>query len=307
MSYPEAGADTAEPEAEDSAAPEEEPEDSAEPPGETGEPPEEEPGDSAPPEEEPEDSGAPVVDDPPPEDDCDHSSDLIYVIDKDTEQLYLFDPSTLELELVGEVDCDSWSTPASMGVSRDGMAYIRFSDDSVHALDLSTLACSPTSYRDSATDFGSFGMGYATDSAETWRDHLYIANEESLALLDTSTFSLRLIADMPGQAELTGNAAGELWALFPLERPAAARQIDPHTGEVGATIELPDFPRPDTIDTFAFAAWGGELYAFVRTSGVGNSTDVYRIDESGEMTRVVYRLGINVVGAGVSTCAPSGS
>lgn len=250
-------------------------------------------------------SGDGTTDEPPPADDCEGVADQIYVIDKDTEELYLFDPATLALTDVGELDCGSWSQPASMGVGRDGFAYVRYSDQSVYQVDLTTLACTATSYSDRSTGFGAFGMGYATDSATTWHDQLYIANSRQIATLDTSTMRVTAFATMPSQSELTGNADGELWAFLPLESPAELRRIDQFTGTVAETLRISGFPSPTDIDTFAFAAWGGELYAFVRVYGVGSSTDVYRVESSGRLTRVATRIGINVVGAGVSTCAPT--
>ena len=68
---------------------------------------------------------------------------------------------------------------------------------------------------------------------------------------------------------------------------------------------MPSFPDPYDIDTFAFATWDGEFYLFVRTFGMGSSTDVYRVSPDGQTTRVLENIGINVVGAGVSTCAPA--
>jgi hypothetical protein len=38
---------------------------------------------------------------------------------------------------------------------------------------------------------------------------------------------------------------------------------------------------------------------------MGSSTDVYQVTLDGEMTMVWQNIGINVVGAGVSTCAPT--
>lgn len=246
-----------------------------------------------------------ATDEPAPADDCEGVEDQIYVIDKDTEVIYLFDPATLALSTVGELDCGSWSQPASMGVGRDGFAYVRYSDQSLYEVELATLSCRATSYSDRTTGFGAFGMGYATDSATTWRDQLYIANGRQLASLDTATMRLTTVASMPSQSELTGNAEGELWAFLPLESPAELRRIDQFTGTVAETLRISGFPTPTDIDTFAFAAWGGELYAFVRVYGVGSSTDVYRVESSGRLTRVATRIGINVVGAGVSTCAPT--
>ena len=252
------------------------------------------------------DGGDPVEPDPvepPPEDDCAGVEDQIYLIDKDTQHLFLFNPATLGLTDLGGLDCDPWSEPASMAVARDGRAFVRYSDNSVWEVDLTTLMCMSTSYTDRSTGFGAFGMGYATDDPTTWRDQLYIANSRQLATLDTATMRVTSFSTLPSQAELTGNADGELWAFLPLESPVELRRIDQSSGAVLETLRVSGFPSPTDIDTFAFAAWGGELWAFVRRYGMGSSTDVYQIDATGRMTVVATRIGINAVGAGVSTCA----
>ena len=102
-----------------------------------------------------------VTDEPPPEDDCTETSDLIYAIDRSDGVLYLFDPTSLNFRALGRLDCGgSFSgTPASMSVSRSGLAYVRYGDNTVYEVNLTTMACTETSYRDG---FGSFGMGYAT-------------------------------------------------------------------------------------------------------------------------------------------------
>ena len=61
------------------------------------------------------------------------------------------------------------------------------------------------------------------------------------------------------------------------------------------------------IDAFAFATWGGDFWVFIRTHGMGHSTDVYRVTSTGHTTRVAVDTGMDVVGAGVSTCAPTGA
>ena len=274
-------------------------------PLDTGEPWEEEtetPVEENPTEPEPEEEEEP---DPPAEDDCEDTSDLVYVIDKDSENLYLFHPDTLSLERLGTLDCDYWSSPASMGVARDGVAYVRYSDDSVYEVDLETLQCNPTGYRENQTHFGSFGMGYATNSSSTWRDQLYIANESKVATLDVDSWQVNNLGSLPSQAELTGNAEGELWGFLPLETPAELVQLGKADGQIIETIRMPGFPNPYDIDTFAFATWGGDFWLFVRTSGMGSSTDVYQVTLDGNMTRVVENIGNNVVGSGVSTCAPT--
>jgi len=253
----------------------------------------------------PVDTGDSAVDDPPPADDCSETDDLVYVLSRDASHLYTFDPAALSFTDLGRVDCGTTQTPGSMAVSRDGVAYIRYSDNMLYSLDLATMTCSRTSYSDRTTGFDSFGMGYATDSAETWRDQLYVANDHQVGTLDTSTWRITTLGSMPSQSELTGNADGELWAMLPLERPAELARIDTTSGSTVETLRLSSFPDPSNIDTFAFATWDGNFYLFVREYGMGESTDVYKVTRAGSMTQVLSNIGFDIVGAGVSTCAPS--
>lgn len=283
-------------------APAEEPEQPVdEPPAEITpeEPPAEEP-----PAEEPPVQQTPGVP-PAPADDCDVTSELIYLLDQDASALYLFDPATFDVQRLGTIDCTMWGEPESMAVARGGYALVRYSDDSVYEVDLATLRCSATGYRPARTGFGSFGMGFATDAAGVWMEHLFIANDRDLATLDPATWRVDVFGRLPSQAELTGTSQGELWAFLPLERPAELRQVSRINGQTLSTRNLPGFPNPADIDMFAFAAWGGEHWLFVRTYGMGESTDIYRVEANGRMTLELEDIGVNVVGAGVSTCAPS--
>lgn len=239
----------------------------------------------------------------PPEDDCDSTSDLVYVIDRADEALYLFDPTDYSFDLLGELDCGIFAgSPGSMSVSRDGYAYVRYSDNTVYEVDLETMECVETVYD---VDFGGFGMGYATNSGSTWRDQLYVANSNEVAVIDTNTWNLSVIGSLPSQSELTGNAAGELWAILPLESPAKLVQLNKTNGNIVDTIALSRMPNPTDIDTFAFATWGGDFWVFIRTYGMGSTTDVYQVTSDGVMTKVAEDTGMDVVGAGVSTCAPT--
>jgi hypothetical protein len=245
------------------------------------------------------------AEDPAPDDDCEDTEDLIYVLSRDDGQLYTFDPEARAFTALGRVSCGTSQTPGSMSVDRTGTAYVRYADNSVYALDLATMACAPTGYSDRASGFDSFGMGYATDSNDTWRDQLYVANEDQLGVLDTGTWTIQNVGRMASQSELTGNSDGELWAFLPLEQPAEIVQLDLDSAAVLTTLRLPGFPDPGDIDTFAFATWGGAFYVFVREYGMGSSTDVYEVDGSGVMSKILVDVGFDVVGAGVSTCAPS--
>lgn len=244
-------------------------------------------------------------DDPAPEDDCTATDDLVYVLERAESRLYTFDPDARAFTSVGRVSCGTSQTPASMAVSRGGVAYVRYADNAVYAVDLATMACSPTTYSDRRTGFDAFGMGYATDTADTWREQLYVANEGSVGVLDPATWTIAPLGRLPSQSELTGNADGELWAMLPLETPAQLARVDTTTGATAETVSLRGFPDPSNIDTFAFATWDGRFWLFVREYGMGSSTDVYEVSRVGVTSKVLANVGFDVVGAGVSTCAPS--
>jgi hypothetical protein len=259
--------------------------------------------DFAPPVEEEEDPPEePIDEDPPAEDDCEDTSDLVYVVERDSKTLYLFDPPTLSFTKLGALDCSIYGNPTSMSVSRDGFAYVRYSTDDLYAVELETMNCEATAYD---TDFGAFGMGYATQHDKTWRDELFIANKTELAKVDTTSWTVETMGDLPSQSELTGNADGELWAFLPLETPAALVQLDKTNGAEMDWVSIDEFPNPANIDTFAFATWGGDFWLFVRSYGMGESTDVFRVTKSGSIDKVKNNVGLNIVGAGVSTCAPT--
>lgn len=255
---------------------------------------------------EPEDTGdAPEPPDEPEEEDgCVDEASLVYLVGRDKEELWTFDPTDLSLEKLGNLECDASGTAASMSVTREGIGYVRFSGDDLYAVDLVDLSCSPTDYRPGATGFGSFGMGFARDGGAEGDDVLFVANANRVARLDTGDWSMQTVGNLASQAEITGTRSGELWAFLPLEDPAALVQLGPADGKELRRVGMPAFPDPGNIDTFAFAHWGGEFWVFVREYGMGSSTDVYRVRVNGELDRVLVDIGFDVVGAGVSTCVP---
>lgn len=231
--------------------------------------------------------------------DCSEKASLVYVVDKQ-KRLHAFDPRAGTFTLVGTIDCgeSSSTTPGSMGLTLLGTAYINYSDGSVRAVSIEDASCAPTSWRPGT--FNRFGMGFV---AEGDTETLYIASATNLGRMDTTTWQASVVGPIVSQCELTGNR-GELWGYFPLQRPPEIRRLDRGSGAVLESYTLPALP--EGLDTFAFTAWGGDFYVFYRVSGLGNTTNVYRFDvASGAFDLVVEDAGMNVVGAGVSICAPS--
>ena len=82
-------------------------------------------------------------------------------------------------------------------------------------------------------------------------------------------------------------------------------KLDRESGQPEQSITLSFMPSPMNIDTFAFATWGGDFYVFLRLYGMGESTRVYRVSTSGLTEVLDDETGRNIVGVGVSTCAPT--
>jgi len=236
-------------------------------------------------------------------DTCADEMKEIFVIDRDTKDLYTFDAIGLVFNRIGPLDCGGQNTPGSMGIARDGAAWVLFSDETLYEVDTETAACTQTAYSDAATGFGAFGMGFSSDTAGGTAETLYVANATTLGVLDTTNWTISELGGMSSQAEVTGLGNGELWAILPLETRMV--RLNKTNAAVLETYDLSaNFPDIMNIDTFAFAHWGGSLWVFIRESGMGRTTDIYKFDEAHNFTRVAEDTGIVVVGAGVSTCAP---
>ena len=69
------------------------------------------------------------------------------------------------------------------------------------------------------------------------------------------------------------------------------------------TFQLPTLAGEPAA--WAFAAWGGDFWVFLM-KGTELSTTVYQVDgASGQIKGMTYATNRTIVGAGVSTCAPT--
>jgi len=84
-------------------------------------------------------------------------------------------------------------------------------------------------------------------------------------------------------------------------------RLDKTTGQNQQTWPMPALPN--TVRAWAFAQWGGRFWIFVSTEDVFSGrvdSQVYRLDPTtGAADPVLSNLPSMIVGAGVSTCAPS--
>ena len=98
--------------------------------------------------------------------------------------------------------------------------------------------------------------------------------------------------------------AGKLWGFFPssLSTPKVS-QINKTSGASGASFSMPT--AMGTPEAWAFAFWGGDFWVFLKRN-TDSSTSVYQVKGSdGSVSTPLPNTGRKVVGAGVSTCAPT--
>jgi hypothetical protein len=235
--------------------------------------------------------------------DCPDAGDtLVYVLGAKNE-LYSFFPPTLGFKPIGTIACQSTSTPNSMAVTRSGIAFTNFLDGELFEISTANAACKPTTYKPDQLGWTTYGMGYAgiADGGET----LYVAGNGSimsngLGFIDTTAFTLGKVAQFqPTQfnCELSGTGAGQLFGFCPFGTGSYVIEIDPASAKVLSSHQL---SAGSSATSFAFAFWGGTFWIF---SGSGNSL-VTNYDPNTQMETNVTHAPIEIVGAGVSTCAP---
>jgi hypothetical protein len=189
-----------------------------------------------------------------------------------------------------------------MGVDRKGIAQILFNDGRIFRVSTATAACQATPYRPGQQGFQTFGMGYASDTNGP-DEKLYIAgvNNTGLGYIDSNYIVHRVGAFVPNieSAELTGTGSGQLFAFYgETDGPTFISEIDKQSGRVIGQVR---FPEIGLGGGWAFAFWGGDFYLFTAPN---RTSQVTRYRPGDGSRTVIARLSQNIVGAGVSTCAP---
>lgn len=252
--------------------------------------------------------------------DCpDAESTLVYVVSSENE-LYAFYPPDLGFRFIGALACPAplGTSPFSMAVDRRGVAYVLYTDGALYRVSTLTAACVATTYRPGQQNFTTFGMGFAADSTSPTNERLFVAESGSgfggptssrgLAHIDTGTFGLSFVgafAPSLPRAEFTGTADGRLFAYWPQGSTGSPlgsiAEVDIRTAQVRARV---DVPVGTSNDAFAFAFYGGDFWMF--NSGQSTATtEVSRYRLADRTTTTPTTFPGRIVGAGVSTCAPS--
>jgi hypothetical protein len=212
-------------------------------------------------------------------------------------ELFTFDPVTVTSQRLGRVSCPTDASPETIAVSRDGAAYLEYTDGSIFRADLGSLACEPTAYRQGQLQIhGPVNIALSSD-ADAERMYVLRSGEDpALAVADLSTFVLHEVGAidvnfLPDGLELKADASGRLFALSEFGR---LLEID---GDRGHIVREYDTAFESSVG-WALLTWNDQLY-FVG----GETGEVDRFDPSADgMIRVVGHVGVPIVGAGSAAC-----
>jgi hypothetical protein len=245
-------------------------------------------------------------------DDCSESAKLVYVVTSENE-LYSFKPDTLTFTRIGELQCNAGgATPNSMAVDRNGTAWVNYNNGTLWKVSTTNASCQSTSF---STSVNRVGMAFASNAANSKDETLFVVHfkdgapdKDGLGLysVDLSTLKEKSIGDFSGSlrqqgAELTGTGNGELFGFF-TTTPANLAAIDKATA---ATPSPQSLASVSTENSFAFSYWGGDFWLYTATAGSSSKVTRVKASTDNSVSVVKSNLGFSIVGAGVSTCAPT--
>jgi hypothetical protein len=251
-------------------------------------------------------------------DNCSEEAKLIYTVDGNTNQLSRFDAVSKQFMDLGPLNCPASlaATPFSMGIDRNAGAWVLYSSGELFNVDTETLACTETAWS-SPNGLLVFGMGFSTDTAGGTTDTLFIAGGEgptdpftglpnptsSLNTLNVASLQPTPVGTVNDWPELTGTGNAELWGFFPSETQPRIAQIDKTDGSAIKTFPLGTLAGMP--QAWAFAFFGGDFFVFLQRTGEA-ATTVHQVNGmTGAIVGSTPTTNRRIVGAGVSTCAPT--
>ncbi len=236
-------------------------------------------------------------------------NELIYLVDTDHNFLS-FDPEKIggdPFRLIGKLECETAGQPFSMGVASDGIAWVLYNTGRVYRVSILDAHCTKAGDPEEGPE--TFGMGFVATGPTA--EKLYLAASDSsdlLGYLDTSgkepTWApiAKIAMGQEHHPELTGTGDGKLYGYFPEPTVGGfVTELDPTTG-AAVGKRLPLGVKLTEMEAYAFAHWGGVFYVFTTAEHTNRVHAIHRA--TGKVELVGPRTPFEVVGAGVSTCAP---
>lgn len=246
---------------------------------------------------------------------CSDRARWIYLVDSGN-ALLRYEPDSDAITRIGTLACAAGASPFSMAVDRDANAYVLHGDHRIYRASTADASCAPTTFVPNQMGLELFGMGFVSDAEGSDAETLFVAGgpessiglgSSTLARIDVASWSLSTIGGVSGSPELTGTGTAQLWGFFPDSSPMSVRQLDKTTGGTLRTIDVSavDPSGFGVASAWAFAFWGGRFYIFYQGL-LDSSTGIWRVTpDAGTVEPVRTNIGYRIVGAGVSTCAPT--
>lgn len=257
------------------------------------------------------------VDEPPPA--CAGDvADSIFLLDVDA-GLHRLDPDTLAVESLGQLVCPGAFLAMALTIDREGLLWAMMVDEQgyrgIYTIDPDTLACDATAFVDPiAENIGVNTLAFVADAPGSDAESLYVGANVggsfdfsiplSLGRVDLATMEMEIVgtADLVPTgyyqiADLTGTGDSRLFGFFAGDTPAIA-ELDESTG---ALVSY-DVLEVGVGSPWAFAQWAGRLWLF--SPGTPGSQVRAYDPVTQTLEPLSDGIGIAVVGAAVSTCAP---
>jgi hypothetical protein len=240
---------------------------------------------------------------------CTPASQLIYTVDLNG-MFSAFHPDTLTFVDIGVLSCPTSggnpSSPYDMTIDQHGVAWVLYGDGELFRVETASAVCAATSFQIGQQGFVTFGMGSVFDLA-TGQDTLYITgigiSPQALGTISFPDLTVSVVGPLSiGSADPTGTGDGELWAFVPSQlsptNVATLAQIDPSTAAILSSTQYPTLSQSRPT-SWAMKFYGGYFWVFLGSA-------VYAVDRATLTPTIAIPEGNgrNIVGAGVSTCAP---
>jgi hypothetical protein len=247
------------------------------------------------------------------------AANFVYVLSAQND-LYSFAPDKKQFTKIGPLQCQTAMQPNSMAVDRDAGAYVNYVQNvgvdtagAIYKVSTKDASCSGPVMNMPAGWFR-VGMGYSSNNAGSTAETLYVAGvgngvgaSTGLGLVDFGKSTIGPIGSfsppLAGQnAELTGTGDGRLYGFF-TTTPVQVAQITKSSGATAAPVPMTGVATPQA---WAFSFWGGHFYLYTAQVQGGPGSNVTDYDPASGSVNPSYMtaIGFDVVGAGVSTCAP---
>lgn len=238
------------------------------------------------------------------------ATNFVYVLSAQND-LYSFAPNLKQFTKIGPLGCQTSLQPNSMAVDRNANAYVNYIGPAglqgvIYQVSTKDASCSPQPVVTMPAGWGQVGMGYSTIGTST-SEVLYVdaTAGAGLGICDTTGGTVAPIGPFTGTlagqaAELTGTGDGRLFGFFTTKPYPDVAQITQATGATATPVPMTGVPTPTD---WAFSFWGGHFYLYV-SQGMGTTVVDYDPTTGTINPSYMPNIGFDIVGAGVSTCAP---